>query len=133
MPLEVCLRAKGVNPDNIVEKKELLKLLSDNVADLDEAVSLIKTGGSAVPKKEEPPAQSEEKAAALAAALSRLKILPKQQLTYQAAVIKRDPSYARKQNAALAGATDEQLLACAQEMEERAAAIESNPREVSDA
>jgi len=128
---KICLRAKGVNPDGIVEKKELLQLLSDNVADLDEAVALIKSGSSTAAKTGQPTpaAQSEDQATAVSGALAKLKSLPKQQLTYQAAVIKRDPGYARRQNPALAGATDEQMLACAKEMEERAEAMTSNPRE----
>ena len=53
--------------------------------------------------------------------------LPAQQLKYQAAVMKRDPTYCRKNNPQLAGATDEMIRAKAEEMEARAKELSENP------
>ena len=42
--------------------------------------------------------------------LTRMQMMPLQQLKYQAGVMKNDPAYVRRQNPKLAKATDAQIL-----------------------
>jgi len=135
---KAILHAKKVDNQGVVEKGHLLSLVAEHVASREDADAALAGaakaaaggagGAGGTGPGAAPAAGTAESELALKAAFQRMLVLPLAQLKYQAAVMKRDPAFVRRNNAILKAATDAQIMAAAEAMEARAKELEANPK-----